>query len=592
MAVSQKSVATKTSQTRKFKAHEQHLVNTVLRQAGSLWKSILEGVMNSVDAGATKCEVTLSEHMVVIHDDGRGFQTSKEIEQHFETFGTPHEEGDATYGEFRMGRGQLFAFGANDWQTGKFHMLVDVKAKGLTYDLYDIKPVPGCRVEIRLYKKLFPSELASAEDELKKFVRYVSIPVTLNGKVISEAPEQTKNWDHVNPDFYLKLQDRGELRIYNLGVFVCAVPASTVGSGGILVSRQKLKLNFARNDVMRGGAEKCPIWAKIEPLLKTQVKEKITRKEALTSDARESLAKDLVAGEEVKNAGSLALFSSTTGRHYSLRQLLGVRQQFKVVCRGQKYDERADRVMQMKLAFVFDEATVALFGVESLKPFLARLDDLAISLGLLNPQSTTKFSNWTVKRLDAMAGELETSFLLIEDEKLTPWETAVLETTRNAAQYLPSYLDVQGARRIILGESKSYAGWTDGLTYIAIDRKFLKRFHNSLELWTQLGFLLTHEYCHDGPTHTKHQHTPEFYEHFHNAVRGLHHNTGSIGFFVDRAILGFSERARKVDAKLSKFMMKRLDLADNTVRWNAHLRTKTAELEEQQQQARGKAASA
>jgi hypothetical protein len=46
--------------TLKFRAHDNHLRNTVLRQAGTLWKAVLEGVMNSVDAGATYCNVTLT----------------------------------------------------------------------------------------------------------------------------------------------------------------------------------------------------------------------------------------------------------------------------------------------------------------------------------------------------------------------------------------------------------------------------------------------------------------------------------------------------------------------------------------------------
>ncbi|WP_287923609.1 ATP-binding protein [Diaphorobacter sp.] len=60
--------------------------------------------MNAVDAGATKFNVTMDAKEFVVEDNGRGFQSREEIENWFECFGTPHEEGDATYGKFRNGR--------------------------------------------------------------------------------------------------------------------------------------------------------------------------------------------------------------------------------------------------------------------------------------------------------------------------------------------------------------------------------------------------------------------------------------------------------------------------------------------------------
>ena len=123
-------------ESRQIKTHPQLLLDVITRQAGTISKAMLEGVMNSVDAKATRCDITLTNTSLVIDDDGNGFRSRDEIVQFFETFGTPHTEAEGkVYGTFRMGRGQIFAFGSNVWRTGDFRMAVDIKRRGFDYDL-------------------------------------------------------------------------------------------------------------------------------------------------------------------------------------------------------------------------------------------------------------------------------------------------------------------------------------------------------------------------------------------------------------------------------------------------------------------------
>ena len=69
--------------------HPKLLLDVIRRQSGSLHKSVLEGVQNSIEAGATKIEVFLSPTELRIVDDGIGF-TRSQIENCFEVFGAPH----------------------------------------------------------------------------------------------------------------------------------------------------------------------------------------------------------------------------------------------------------------------------------------------------------------------------------------------------------------------------------------------------------------------------------------------------------------------------------------------------------------------
>jgi len=92
---------------RRFQMNEKLLIDTIKRQAGTLAKAILEGVMNAVDAKATECRIALSETDLEVVDNGKGM-SADEVRRLFEVFGAPHtpEEGKV-YGTFRMGRGQL-----------------------------------------------------------------------------------------------------------------------------------------------------------------------------------------------------------------------------------------------------------------------------------------------------------------------------------------------------------------------------------------------------------------------------------------------------------------------------------------------------
>src|SRR6059058_5478397 len=94
---------------RGFRMHEKLLVDVIMRQAGSIEKAILEGVMNSIEAGATRVDVKVEPRAIEITDDGRGFRSRQEIETFFETFGQPHDASEGKrWAQFRMGRGQLF----------------------------------------------------------------------------------------------------------------------------------------------------------------------------------------------------------------------------------------------------------------------------------------------------------------------------------------------------------------------------------------------------------------------------------------------------------------------------------------------------
>ena len=166
---------------RRFKMDEKLLFDTIQRQAGTLEKANVEGVMNSIEAGATLVIVGLDisgpTAIMTITDDGKGFRDQQEIEDFFETFGKPHSENEKViWKQFRMGRGQMFAYGKNTWRTGNFRMVVDIKEWGLNYEFEDDLPYhDGCEITIELYDNpigRYPyNSVAQYKEAIQKQVR-------------------------------------------------------------------------------------------------------------------------------------------------------------------------------------------------------------------------------------------------------------------------------------------------------------------------------------------------------------------------------------------------------------------------------------
>jgi hypothetical protein len=336
------------AEKRDFRMHEKLLLDVIKKQAGSIEKAILEGVMNSIEAGASKVEVGLGPRQVTIRDDGRGFQSRREVEEWFETFGQPHEASEnKKWAQFRMGRGQMFAFGRNLWRTGPFTMRVDIDRK-LGYELEEGDASPGCRVEIKLYEPLGDSQLHSIQREVERFVRYVDPPVIVRrldaegdeGRQVNTPPARKKWGQDSCDEAFITLNDSHMLSIYNMGVLVMDVPKCRFGVGGTIVSRRRLEVNFARNDVIRS----CPVWRKIKAVIdRSKGVEKV----------RSFLVKKLCAGELNRDEARRApLFLDVSGKAWSAQKVAAAR--FGSFSIGDAGDRRADKLIQARVALVLD----------------------------------------------------------------------------------------------------------------------------------------------------------------------------------------------------------------------------------------------
>lgn len=563
------------SEERRFGMHPNLLFDIILRQAGTLQKAILEGVMNAIDAGATKCEVTLDTTHFSVQDNGKGFVSRQEIEDFFDTFGTPHEEGDAIYGRFRMGRGQMMAFGRNSWRSRQFQMDVDIKAKGLDYTLTEHSEIfEGTRIEAELYDTILPSDLERTKNELRKFVAWAQIPVTLNGEVISQSPSEEKSWTHEDDNaYYLLSSARGQMAVYNLGALVNQFPASRFGMGGTIVTKKQVEVNFARNDVQ----STCPIFRKIQNQIKSSSSQSAKKKTKLTDSERDLLTQEFLSGElSLSDAAGLKALTCVHGRHWPISKLNQVVPKFagKLVL-AQRGDQLCETAQRRGLAFSLDESTLERFGVSSLEKLLERVSKAAQKTLQNNKGQYTRgygplsdlsynLDNITIVPRDELTAFVSAHHIELTSKELTPDQRLLLNVLQSGNETLVQYLNKIGfedqtfSRRILkLGRSEIAHAWTDGTQNIWYNDAHARLLRNGYAGAYQVAQTILHEMLHTGSDTGTHEHDFDFYQAFHD-IAG--HSNDPLGKTAKRMVAQFTALLRRNNKKISAKLLEHEDV--------------------------------
>lgn len=547
----------------RFTAHENLIIQVIERQAGTLSKAILEAVMNAVDAKATKVDIKIEEGIVVVNDDGHGFDSVAQIQENFRTFGQPHElddngtPTDAKYGTFRIGRGQMFTFGINLWDSNEFTLEVDFRHKGLDFLIkeHPKKNHAGCKIRIALYQELNHWALNNTVDELSKFCRYVSIPVTINGKLVSVDPA-TQEWDHDTDCAWVKLnarQGRG-IEVYNMGVYVETIWSGDYGCSGTVVSKRGLKLNTARNQVIRS----CKEWQAITALLRGVGNDIIKRKKKLDPNEITAVWAQLVAGTmEYRDARELRLFTDTNRGTWSFKDLVlqssatSAKRKFELSASGRLQiafaehgDRLADSMMQHEHGIVLDEEVLS----------QARVTEPEFLMLLRKFEGRTN-SNLMIDvvSLDKLAkGKSDRTHTTIDPRQYTSKEKRLINFINS--DLAPRVCCMREPRRVVLGKSDTAEGWTDGRSYIAINRDFLnRRGSGAVSDWASIVLLLGHEYQHDFDSGVGHTHDEHFYQAYHDW------SVTSAPTFVRAAYEGFLQVLKSVERSTKGYGHQRAD---------------------------------
>lgn len=527
-----------------FELDPQIIHHIIYSQAGSIGKAIIELVMNSVDAGATAVILDISSNGFSCFDDGQGFASRDDVIRYFGRFGTPHQEGDATYGRFRLGRGQIMAHARTVWRSREWQMTVDTREMGYNYELEEPgKTQPGCDISGEWYEPLNNQERMSCIQEIRDLIRYTPVTVSLNGSTISRQPALEK-WDAEDDHAWYRLRDEGAVSIYNQGVLVRHDPGSLWGVGGLIVSKKPLALNVSRTEILR---KTCPVWKQIAGQFGTMA----TAFSAAQGDhrkteaRRERNARALLAGE-----GDLATLLHSEEvitllpgkRHVTLerfieqcryRQVSAGTDSFTIAPSGSDVP-RGEMLARAGIAVVLHPVTMTRFGCYNAYEFMETLERVRVNYiawrdGPENNSRWTPGWNTGLKLIDFHT--LSDAFVdhtQVASEKALDAETcrAWIALRWCLAEYAAmcsggdeSYNGkVRGGIRfrILLGVSTSADAWTDGKTYIAFNIDIVRRLKSDALRTASLLFSLTeHEVAHQGDS-LDCGHDEAFYQRFHD----------------------------------------------------------------------------
>ncbi len=565
VGLSMSSIESVGAERRQFTIHPAVIKTLINEQAGSLSKAFAELVMNAVDAGATSICITSDpkEGTFQISDDGRGFRSRDEIERFFESFGTPHVEGDAIYGRFRIGRGQVMSYAKTVWRSGRFEMHVDLENEDtFGYHLMEHEVShPGCTISGTIYpgkKHLIDAEILAGivecnyrylgdyDSSFKEMIRFVPIPITVNGIESNELPA-TGKWN-IEDEFawYKFSREEQVLSIYNQGVFVCAIPARKFGAGGVVTTKKPLRINLARNSIIE---HQCDTWQHIRQVMAERFELQMGRLKKLTDTEAATLLKDLIFTDRVfsnQTIGSLC-------KAKFIPDVFGEVKAPNDFLRGQRYTlfdgvhmAIAEQVQNSGMATVVMPLLLQRAKAEvTEKNTVAVIARLRERLGWSRDISFHPFDDYV--------RELSSTSNLLSDDDLDPEERLVLNELRDINRSVAMLVMSNGgrARRLVAGVSDCMEGWTDGASYIAIHRRLLKgvRGVNTRRRSLRQGAirekdrsgspaklvnLLIHEYAHDDSSLGDHHHSREFYVRYHEAT--MHREYGKT---IDQLFRGY-----------------------------------------------------
>lgn len=574
---------------RSFKMHKELLVSVIKRQAGSLWKATIEGVMNAVDAGANRCELSLTQGMLIIKDNGKGFRSKEEIEQFFETFGQPHEEREAkVFGQFRMGRGQLFAYGRNTWRTGTFEMTVDIEADGLDYHLTtDLPHQDGCSITVELYKQLTFTEYSEMTQQIENNVLYVNFPCLLNQKQINKEPTKQK-WDTETVEASIRYRQYGDLNVYNQGIKICSMPRYRYGVGGDVVTKKAVMVNFARNDIMSD----CPVWKNIAKTLQEHANAVATATRAETARTqaeaeRQALAEQNTVGrgrgaKRLSDADRLRLINQMRDHALTTWQMQTAKviqqegrkvnvsfTQIKKLAKCKvtmppssiyhhEYERESRTIMNMKLAFVMDRKNLQRWNV---------LDGMSLVAEINRVQGPHSETRLTWVSWEDVTKSVSREHIILEEKQLNRVELVALYAMRAAKdRFRYGASDLPNTDRQIYIGMGPLDSWTDGSTFVAINRRIVQSWKLGPIAYGKYGALIMHELCHREPsTDTAHSHDPSFFRRYFSYTQGC-----ALPYFIYDCCANSVKAATQAGKHVTERETRVMDVLGNTQQ-RAHL---------------------
>lgn len=326
------------TETHRIEGTDRLLMQTIRDQAADLEHGWREAIQNGIDSpGATRVELNYDHKRTWVRDNGPGvdLDSDKGLALLKNLGETSKADDPDTIGQFGVGKGQIIAKGHAVFMSGDTALHFDVNEWGLECKTVPLpSPVDGLVVRVAHYSDEVPSsgsyKWSRFEDRVKSRFKFVEeaadVEVVINGERISDAdPASEVSGEHsfvgggdIGVDFVAAFQPSatGDIDVYSRGVYVKSVEGH--GTKGVVVTRENLDLNFARNDIKSG----CAKWQAVSAWLDDKISEVLAEvpDSRLTSEARGFLAE-----RSLSKDGNLdpeaPMFRTVSGDNLSLNDL-------------------------------------------------------------------------------------------------------------------------------------------------------------------------------------------------------------------------------------------------------------------------------
>ena len=497
-----------------------------LKQTGSIAQAIIELLINAVEANAKSVCLTMTKEHFSYSDNGHGFASFDDVLRYFGRISIPQSEGEATYRRLRLGHGKILAHASTTWVSNRWSMTVDTRLMGYNYELEDLpKALPGCTIKGTWYKPLKDTDVMSAIQEVYEGVRYASISVELNGHHITCNPAQ-EEWDFEDGLAYYRLKEEGPVSVYNQGILVRHDSSHVWGGGGLIVSKQAIRLNVSRTEILRNT---CPVWKAIAKTFSHLIKGVSGRlyEDRKSEARREMAAHSLLSGNP--NIGSIysheEVITLMPGkRHISLHAFLQKAHYLHgntiSVVEFRRDVSKGEAIAREGHIQVVHPITLERFGCTSCMDFVEILERVLhnVAQDTLSRNSHLpafwKDENPLLPRLvsfSALQDTFQERTRLVDEKNVLDKEIrrAWIDLRCCLQHYACACIGAAYSNdsfgydhhplQVLLGESNTYEAWTDGKTYLAIDYQIVKRLKaDALKTVAYLFGLVEHEVAHQG----------------------------------------------------------------------------------------------
>jgi len=559
------------------KAIIRHLIHS---QAGTLAKSFEELLSNSIDAKATKIELKLEQGSFSLSDNGVGFTSEEEVDKLFADFGFDHTTEDQLargrkIGQFGMGRGQIFSFAKTKWTSNEFQMDVDLEDReseaAFDFEALDETMHKGCLIEGEFYNQQTLMDLNHTIQSVSEHLAYITgCEITINGKVINKNPKDLyKKWDVDSDDFYFKVGNNAQgVKVYNQGVYVETIPNHRYGISGVLISKQNLKLNMARNSWLE---PECQYFKIAKKFLMSMGENRANRKKSLTIEDRIFMIRQMLSAEDsFTKYYDMKIIQAVNGKYYSLRQV----QNYPALTVSPKSSSQlGENLIRDNIAFVMSPNCLGWFGVHSIHDLMEKFKTLFELVKHDNRQRWNLESfikDVKTREFDDFVNLYNGNYMIISKSDHSKEEVIALASLRSKlidpiriAVLRSSNLSYEelGTRTIKLGESDIADAWTDGKNYIVLERKFLTKSFNSGVIGIEgLVKTILHEYCHTESSGEEHAHGLEFKDRFHDAMFKL-----AAGPLTLALAKEYYDRREKAELPLKATLTNSIDKSDRII---------------------------